>query len=658
MKKYKGNMLVRTMAFILCVVFFVMTLISSMLLVVDMNDAGRRMTLEEIFAGTDYMESEELQEQFSKTADVLRTLIYNYKSEAYIESGETLSLNEGALYEELWNLYYDGIIYAGGKDYKAKYVAGDDESFELSEQTRIQFAELNKEAVDAIKNILIKEDLRHFRNLKESLDEQKGLSYYVTDGKYKISSKNARIEDFKEYPAYMIYRDGELEKVPASEGRASHWISTIDNDIENSLFSLYNDDLQMYIGFDKAYINEKQAAYEDTDNLMMMFIVMMTGITGCLVMFIYLMVTTGRMKSVDEESGETEIIYGIYGLDKIWTEVQLAMVTICAVMGTMMAAYSLDGWLHSDVWSVEVTVMAGIFAVTAALGLWFVLSIIRLFKNRLFIKNSLIYKLWNLVIHRWCGSLLDSIKNVYHGSSLMKKTVVLALAGCLLSATVFLAPVVFLAIIALAPKVIEKFEAVEKGVEEVKNGNLAYKIEIDGKGEFKRLADSINEISEASNKAIQNELKNQRMKTELISNVSHDLKTPLTSMVTYIDLLKKEGLDSENAPEYLKVLDEKTERLRRLTEDLFEAAKASSGAMPVELGKVDLLSLINQGMGEMEKRIDEAGLDFIVNSESEKAYVSADGQLLWRVVENLMGNVLKYALEGSRVYVDIKEIKG
>lgn len=126
-------------------------------------------------------------------------------------------------------------------------------------------------------------------------------------------------------------------------------------------------------------------------------------------------------------------------------------------------------------------------------------------------------------------------------------------------------------------------------------------------------------------------------------------------MVSYIDLLKTEGLDSPNAPEYLDILDQKTERLRKLTEDLFEAAKASSGAMPVNMETVDLLSLINQSMGEMNDRIEASSLDFILNAEKDKYYVSADGQLLYRVVENLLGNVLKYAQDGSRVYIDIKE---
>ena len=250
------------------------------------------------------------------------------------------------------------------------------------------------------------------------------------------------------------------------------------------------------------------------------------------------------------------------------------------------------------------------------------------------------------------------VKEFYYGGTVLRKVVLVTLAICILSATVVLAPVVAVLIIVLAPKWVNKYEAVKKGVEEVKNGNLTYKIKADGEGELDRLARGINEISEASSVAIQNELKNQRLKTDLISNVSHDLKTPLTSIITYIDLLKQEGLGSPDAPKYLEILDQKSIRLKKLTEDLFDAAKASSGAIPVKFEKVEMLSLINQGLGEMSDRIEASNLEFKINVQNEKYYVRADGQLLWRVLENLLGNVLKYAQEGSRVYIDLREQNG
>ena len=126
-------------------------------------------------------------------------------------------------------------------------------------------------------------------------------------------------------------------------------------------------------------------------------------------------------------------------------------------------------------------------------------------------------------------------------------------------------------------------------------------------------------------------------------------------MVSYVDLLKKEGLDSENAPEYLRIIDEKTSRLQKLTEDLFEAAKASSGDIPVNMERIEMISIANQALAELEENLAQNNIDVVFTPKLESAYVMADGQLLWRVIENLLTNVSKYALPGSRAYVDISQ---
>ena len=303
--------------------------------------------------------------------------------------------------------------------------------------------------------------------------------------------------------------------------------------------------------------------------------------------------------------------------------------------------------LNSQIWIGAVSILIGL--VGAYIGLLFILSLVKRIKNKTFLKQSCI------------GIFINYLYRVlFQGGSTMRKVVIGALVICILSATVFLAPVVLIVILVFAPRFAKKVDAIKEGLEEVRNGNLTYKIPIEeGKnGDLEEIARGINQISEGSNIAVQNELKNQRMKTELISNVSHDLKTPLTSLVTYIDLLKTEGLSSENAPEYLNVLETKTNRLCVLTDDLFEAAKAASGAMPVNLGKVELVSLVNQSLGEMSQRIIDSDLEFILNNKEEDYFVWADGSLMWRVMENILGNALKYAQPHTRVYLDIKEGNG
>ena len=198
----------------------------------------------------------------------------------------------------------------------------------------------------------------------------------------------------------------------------------------------------------------------------------------------------------------------------------------------------------------------------------------------------------------------------------------------------------------------KNFNKVQEGAKLMKEGNLHHYIDIDGKGEFAKLATNINGINEGFKQAVHNELKNERMKTELITNVSHDIRTPLTSLITYTDLLKTET-NPEKMQEYIDILEQKSKRLEVLTDDLFAAAKASSGDIPVNFGEIDVVALINQGIGEVSEQILAKSLTFKFNYPEEKIYVIADGKLLWRSIENILSNVFNYALEGSRVYIDI-----
>lgn len=163
----------------------------------------------------------------------------------------------------------------------------------------------------------------------------------------------------------------------------------------------------------------------------------------------------------------------------------------------------------------------------------------------------------------------------------------------------------------------------------------------------------LNELGQAIDQAVEERLKSERFKAELITNVSHDLKTPLTSIVSYVDLLKKEELDSPAAREYVQVLERKSQQLKKLTEDLIEASKASTGAVTVSRERLDLAQLARQAVGEYEPRLKQAGLTAVVNVPEQPLLISADGRHMGQVLDNLLGNCVKYALAGTRVYVDV-----
>ncbi len=172
-------------------------------------------------------------------------------------------------------------------------------------------------------------------------------------------------------------------------------------------------------------------------------------------------------------------------------------------------------------------------------------------------------------------------------------------------------------------------------------------------GANQEIADAVNNIGEGISKAVETSMKDEQMKTDLITNVSHDIKTPLTSIISYVDLLKRLEIQDEPAKSYIDVLDAKSQRLKQLTDDLVEASKLSSGNLEFEMERLNLTELINQAIGELADRLESKGLQVFFDGGSTPAYIYADSRRMWRVMENLFNNVYKYALENTRVYIDL-----
>ena len=189
-------------------------------------------------------------------------------------------------------------------------------------------------------------------------------------------------------------------------------------------------------------------------------------------------------------------------------------------------------------------------------------------------------------------------------------------------------------------------------IETMGSGNMENIIECRN-AELQELGKNINNLKQGMKKAVEESMKAERLKTDLITNVSHDLKTPLTSIINYTDLLKKEKIENENAQKYIEILEEKSKKLKNLTEDLIEASKISSGNETVNLEKLDLKEMVLQANGEFAEKFEEKNLDVISNLPREAVIMDLDGKKMWRVLENLYQNVYKYSLENTRVYVDL-----
>lgn len=275
-------------------------------------------------------------------------------------------------------------------------------------------------------------------------------------------------------------------------------------------------------------------------------------------------------------------------------------------------------------------------------------------------ENSLIYKISNSIINK-----LKDAYNIEIGRENNKKLITILLINLivvgLICATWFFGLVLLLPIYTICLYMIikKKYSIINKDykkllniTKDIANGNLNTNLEED-LGTFNLLKNEIGNIQIGFKKAVDEEVKSQKMKTELISNVSHDLKTPLTSIITYVDLLKDENLSDEKRKLYIDTLDRKSERLRVLIDDLFEVSKANSGNVSLNIVDVDIVSLMKQTLFEVEDKMKSSNLTLRNNFPDEKVILKLDSQRMFRVFENLLINITKYAMPNSRVYIDI-----
>ncbi len=379
---------------------------------------------------------------------------------------------------------------------------------------------------------------------------------------------------------------------------------------------------------------------------------------AALALFVYLLCVCGRNKD-----GEHKNMW----LDNIWLEVHLALI-VGAAVGTVALWYSvLDAHLSGQF---PQNLLYWVLCAGTALGSLIVinslLSAVRNIKTRRLVSTSLILR-----IIRWILRLIVKIAKAFR-SLLSKKT---GLYLCILL-FIYTAIIGFFGIITVRSPVglilgillfglacfvaayrAGDLEEIKKGVSAVRSGNVAYQIPELKCDDMKALAEDINGIAAGLDESVAAKVKAERLKTELITNVSHDLKTPITSIVSYTELLSKMEELPEEAKDYVAVIAKKSERLKRLTQDLFDISKVQSGNDHVILEKLDAALLISQALGEHDNEIQNSGLPFCVDTPKE-LYISADGRKLSRVVSNLIDNILKYTMKNTRVFITAAEKDG
>ena len=461
----------------------------------------------------------------------------------------------------------------------------------------------------------------------QEISQDVDFYYYVTDGEKKHSNtKNTERSFFQQYEeGFYAYENGEWKVGENTNQR-----------VPNTYYS-EAEAYTVYLAFPDKFMTEKQLQWEEGREVLLPYSI---GILTCLVLtillIIYLMIVTGRRP--EDQELHLSRIDNIYSDLLVFVFFPIGMIWLLglSIPGRMTNGYFYlkNGLTMNGVFSLIVT---GIFtAIVTTACLLLLLSFVRKAKAKMLIKHSFIYQFFYKV-YDLIKSLLDGRRFEKYPltKSLFYRQLVFIITSFLLVFFTFsflVSPPLFLFPPLLEIAVIYWY---------VKYNNKTFE-----------------EINAGFNESLEEQMKSERMKVTLITNVSHDLKTPLTSIISYIDLLSKEEDLSESARDYVNILADKSNRLKQIVSDLFDLAKSTSGDIHLDLETLDMKRLIEQTLGDMEDKIEKSGLQIKTSLPDHPTNIHSDGKKLYRVFQNVIDNALKYSLKGTRIYVDLEEKNG
>ena len=366
---------------------------------------------------------------------------------------------------------------------------------------------------------------------------------------------------------------------------------------------------------------------------------------------IYLMCAAGRKR------GAAELTLG--GLHRVPFDL-LSVMAIFA--GLMIAGILVACAEFFSSYAMQIACIGLMAAALYGLAIFYMMSFAVRCKTHVLWKGMLVYRVCHWLKTK-CLHLFHSLPSIWKGLLVGCTACILTLyvgTYCIYVESIALfwlfMGILFVGLAGMIAAYQLQLRKLQEGIRQVASGDLEARVESRGMhGDMKEQAENLNHINEAVKTAVEKQLKSERLKTELITNVSHDIKTPLTSIVNYVDLLKKQQVQDETVKEYIEVLDRQSVRLKKLIEDLIEASKASTGNITMNIGRLDTTELLKQVAGEYTDRLKGQNLELVLSLPNQEVPVWADGQLLWRVFDNLLSNACKYSHPGTRVYLDLQE---
>lgn len=456
----------------------------------------------------------------------------------------------------------------------------------------------------------------------------------ISNNKYWSISNNQIQTNIERLSEENIVRNEDLQKISEFSMNKQYY-TAFDETVQNL-------DSTSDITLNRALYNQTKSLYKYSYSTLIISIIIGS------IELIYLIYSLGYVKNKEE-------IY-LSWIDKIPLEILffgyfLLFFVEVALSVACLSVISVDVNL-----CVMLIMLVGYFSVLSAL--YGAGTLLKRIKVHTFFKNSVTYR-----ILKWLVQKYKNVKNTIASNKNLGGKIALYFIGIvtisILIGLIFKEFGILLDIVFWIwcyykiMKEVDKFKQIHDATEKIYKGDTNIKLDESlYTGVLKELAIYINDIAGGFSNAIKESLKSERLKTELITNVSHDIKTPLTSIINYVDLLKQENIQNEKAKEYIEVLDNKSQRLKKLIEDLVEASKASSGNIKINKEVLNVKELINQVTGEFEDKFNSRGLNIISKLPEETVYIKADSRYLYRVLENTYSNVAKYAEENTRVYID------
>lgn len=483
----------------------------------------------------------------------------------------------------------------------------------------------------------------------------KGLQYY-TNADLNFRGKNA--DDIttlvKEQGGKFIYFNPDKVQINTNTDISAKQMRSMLKEHEYT----FGDETRVWIWVDTEYPvpDNLQMVKNELDAFRPYFITLL-GVSGAalvLGVLIVVFLTYKEGRKIDED---LNIKYVLHKQDRIPLEIWTAFVVVVEVFLIKYGWQLLTGYRNGTVSYAMMPVAIGIMVfVMNEIGIRFYFTLVRRIKAKKVWKTTLVYRIikevYNLAVQTVTnGSLVSRTWIPYLIFLIVNLILVLLGVGGVIGA--FLLDMLVGAYLYRESK--QRDEIVD-GIEIIKNGDSKYRIDTTHlHGENLRMADSVNSIGVGIRKAVESSMKDEKLKTDLITNVSHDIKTPLTSIITYVDLLKRENISDQRVQGYIDILDSKSQRLKQLIDDLVEASKISSGNISIQLETINFAELVRQSIGEFSEKFSASNLQVVTKMPEQPMLIDADSGQLWRVMENLFQNVSKYAMHGTRVYIEMEE---